>query len=148
MLTVSLIPCSVGSLEWARDPEKPRTTLVVKRTYRLAPGLPLAEQQEPLCDETRGDVPTTHRPHDLGGAPTGELTEVHTPNLPGIDEVGKFMKVKPDRMLKAIVFKTTGDGPTKWVLAVAATAGLPDSGPAPAAREEGAEAEEWAARCS
>ncbi|MBX3316598.1 MAG: proline--tRNA ligase [Phycisphaeraceae bacterium] len=37
---------------------------------------------------------------------TGELTEVHTPNLPGIEEVGKFMKVKPDRMLKTIVFKT------------------------------------------
>ncbi|MFN0132755.1 MAG: proline--tRNA ligase [Phycisphaerales bacterium] len=36
---------------------------------------------------------------------TGELTEVHTPNLPGIDEVGKFMKVKPDRMLKTIVFQ-------------------------------------------
>jgi prolyl-tRNA synthetase len=40
--------------------------------------------------------------------PTGELTEVHTPNLPGIDEVGKFMKVKPDRMLKTIVFKVIG----------------------------------------
>ncbi len=39
---------------------------------------------------------------------TGELTEVHTPNLPGIDEVGKFMKVKPDRMLKTIVFQVTG----------------------------------------
>lgn len=36
--------------------------------------------------------------------PTGELTEVHTPNLPGIDEVGKFMKVKPDRMLKTLLF--------------------------------------------
>ncbi|MFN7019807.1 MAG: proline--tRNA ligase [Phycisphaerales bacterium] len=52
------------------------------------------------------------------GAPTGELTEVHTPGLPGIDEVGRFMKVKPDRMLKTIVFKVLGDGPTKWVLAV------------------------------
>ncbi|CAN5714238.1 proline--tRNA ligase [soil metagenome] len=38
---------------------------------------------------------------------TGELTEVHTPNLPGIDEVGKFMKVKPERMLKTIVFAVT-----------------------------------------
>ncbi|MBX3367389.1 MAG: proline--tRNA ligase [Phycisphaeraceae bacterium] len=42
---------------------------------------------------------------------TGELTEVHTPNLPGIDEVGKFMKVKPDRMLKTIVFQVTGPAP-------------------------------------
>jgi prolyl-tRNA synthetase len=42
---------------------------------------------------------------------TGELTEVHTPNLPGIDDVGKFMKVKPDRMLKTIVFQVTGPAP-------------------------------------
>jgi prolyl-tRNA synthetase len=42
---------------------------------------------------------------------TGDLTEVHTPNLPGIDEVGKFMKVKPDRMLKTIVFQVTGPAP-------------------------------------
>ncbi len=51
---------------------------------------------------------------------TGELTEVHTPNLPGIHEVGKFMKVKPDRMLKTIVFSVIepkADGPL-WVLAV------------------------------
>jgi prolyl-tRNA synthetase len=44
------------------------------------------------------------RPFDLNGAPSGELMEVHTPNLPGIEEVGKFMKVKPERMLKSIVF--------------------------------------------
>ncbi|QOJ01661.1 MAG: proline--tRNA ligase [Phycisphaeraceae bacterium] len=42
--------------------------------------------------------------------PTGDLAEVHTPNLPGIDEVGKFMKVKPDRMLKTIVFRAAGGG--------------------------------------
>jgi prolyl-tRNA synthetase len=57
--------------------------------------------------------------------PTGELAEVHTPNLPGIDEVGKFMKVKPDRMLKTIVFQVVGrTGPApeppahRWVIAV------------------------------
>ncbi len=52
--------------------------------------------------------------------PTGELTEVHTPNLPGIDEVGKFMKVKPDRMLKSIVFAVTSPAGAKvtWALAV------------------------------
>ncbi|MBL0870837.1 MAG: proline--tRNA ligase [Phycisphaerales bacterium] len=58
--------------------------------------------------------------------PTGELTEVHTPNLPGIDEVGKFMKVKPDRMLKSIVFEIKGSegsrdqgtGKARWALAV------------------------------
>ncbi|MBC7834154.1 MAG: proline--tRNA ligase [Phycisphaerales bacterium] len=66
----------------------------------------------------------------LDGAPTGALTEVHTPGLPGIHEVGKFMGVKPERMLKTIVFQVEGraagvsgepmGGPhePKWVLAV------------------------------
>ncbi|MCC6426859.1 MAG: proline--tRNA ligase [Phycisphaerales bacterium] len=55
---------------------------------------------------------------------TGELTEVHTPNLPGIDEVGKAMGVKPDRMLKTLVFAVKEDAKSaaqpgiKWVLAV------------------------------
>ena len=55
---------------------------------------------------------------------TGELTEVHTPNLPGIDDVGKFMKVKPDRMLKSIVFARKGTpeelakAEVRWVVAV------------------------------
>ncbi len=51
----------------------------------------------------------------LNEPPTGELTEVHTPNLPGIDEVGKFMKVKPDRMLKTVVFR---DDRGRWIAAV------------------------------
>src|SRR5687768_1949734 len=42
----------------------------------------------------------------FSGEPTGELERVHTPNMPGIDEVGKFMKVKPKNMLKTLVFKT------------------------------------------
>jgi prolyl-tRNA synthetase len=57
----------------------------------------------------------------LTEAPSGDLTEVHTPNLPGIDEVGKFMKVKPDRMLKTIVFIAPPEkegGPTRWIVAV------------------------------
>jgi len=65
------------------------------------------------------------RPRGTFAEPTtGELTEVHTPNLPGIDEVGKFMKVKPDRMLKTIVFQTGGKTPgstapdgVKWIIA-------------------------------
>jgi len=50
---------------------------------------------------------------------TGELTEVHTPNLPGIAEVGKKMGVKPDRMLKTIVFSVgEGESPdVKWIIA-------------------------------
>lgn len=63
------------------------------------------------------------RASDLNGAPSGELLEVHTPNMPGIEEVGKFMKVKPDRMLKSIVFAVEGtegrsDAATKWAVAV------------------------------
>ena len=59
------------------------------------------------------------RPHDLNAAPTGDLQEVHTPGLPGIDEVGKFMKVKPDRMLKTLVFRVARpDAAFDWVLAV------------------------------
>lgn len=58
----------------------------------------------------------------LTETPTGELTEVHTPGLPGIDEVGKFMKVKPDRMLKSIVFQIAehgeGSAGISWVVAV------------------------------
>lgn len=53
----------------------------------------------------------------LDAPPTGELTEVHTPNLPGIDEVGKAMGVKPERMLKTIVFRVL-DGSPRWVVAV------------------------------
>jgi prolyl-tRNA synthetase len=64
---------------------------------------------------------TGERAHDLHAAPTGELTEVHTPNLPGIDEVGKFMGVKPARMLKSIVFRVlpeNGAAKHSWVVAV------------------------------
>lgn len=53
----------------------------------------------------------------LTEAPSGELTEVHTPNLPGIEEVGKFMKVKPDRMLKTVVFTVPGEQ-GRWIVAV------------------------------
>lgn len=39
------------------------------------------------------------------GEPSGDLSEVHTPDCPGIDDVCAFMKVKPDAMLKTVVFK-------------------------------------------
>lgn len=45
------------------------------------------------------------RPWTFGGEPTGALERVHTPGLPGIEEVGKFMKVKPRNMLKTLVFR-------------------------------------------
>jgi len=68
---------------------------------------------------------TGPRPWTLGGAPTGELDKVHTPNLPGIDDVGKFLKVKPRNMLKTLVFRTNHTGPVTenatrphWLVAV------------------------------
>jgi prolyl-tRNA synthetase len=45
------------------------------------------------------------RTHTFAGEPTGALEKVHTPNLPGIEDVGKFMKVKPKNMLKTLVFR-------------------------------------------
>jgi prolyl-tRNA synthetase len=58
------------------------------------------------------------RPWTFDGAATGELERVHTPNMPGIDEVGKFMKVKPKNMLKTLVFRATGREGVDWVVAV------------------------------
>ncbi len=39
------------------------------------------------------------------GEPSGPLEEVHTPNCPGIEDVCKFLKVKPQHMLKSVLFK-------------------------------------------
>jgi prolyl-tRNA synthetase len=63
------------------------------------------------------------RPHTLDAEPTGALEKVHTPNLPGIEEVGKFMKVKPKNMLKTLVFKagglqSAGFSGANWIVAV------------------------------
>jgi prolyl-tRNA synthetase len=40
--------------------------------------------------------------------PTGELEKVHTPHLPGIEEVARFLKVKSRNMLKTLVFQASG----------------------------------------
>ena len=47
-------------------------------------------------------------------APTGDLEKVHTPNCPGIDDVSKFLKVKPRHMLKTLVCRDAQG----WLLAV------------------------------
>jgi prolyl-tRNA synthetase len=39
------------------------------------------------------------------GDPSGALEEVHTPNCPGIEDVSAFLKVKPQHMLKSVLFK-------------------------------------------
>lgn len=51
------------------------------------------------------------RPHTFGAEPTGELEKVHTPDLPTIEAVGKFMKVKPKNILKTLVFKVAASAP-------------------------------------
>lgn len=51
MHLVPLIGCSVGSLVWGNEHGGSRTTLIVKRTYGLSPGLPLLSLQEPIIDD-------------------------------------------------------------------------------------------------
>jgi prolyl-tRNA synthetase len=41
----------------------------------------------------------------FAGEPSGTLEEVHTPDCPGIEDVCKVMKVKPQNMLKSVLFK-------------------------------------------
>lgn len=60
------------------------------------------------------------------GDPSGPLEEVHTPNCPGIEDVCAFMKVKPQNMLKTVVFERDSGTPNasegvpsaRWVVAV------------------------------
>src|SRR6185295_1408609 len=58
------------------------------------------------------------------GEPTGTLEEVSTPNCHAIEEVGKLMKVKPENMLKTVVFKVDSTPEQlqkfgeEWVVAV------------------------------
>jgi len=86
---------------------------------------------------------TGERPWSFDGESTGELETIHTPNMPTIEEVGAFMKVKPRNMLKTVVFQVgwrsepscgqadiaeagldgrdarpTSAPPLKWILAV------------------------------
>lgn len=41
----------------------------------------------------------------FAGDPSGPLEEVHTPDCPGIEDVCKVLKVKPQHMLKSVLFK-------------------------------------------
>ncbi len=60
------------------------------------------------------------------GEPSGELDEMHTPDCPSIEDVCKFMKVKPKNMLKTVVFKVVKQSEEEekgypgdwWVVAV------------------------------
>jgi prolyl-tRNA synthetase len=57
---------------------------------------------------------TGPRKWSFKGSPAAELSDVHTPNLPAIDDVAAFMKITPDQMLKTLVC-SSADG---WILAV------------------------------
>jgi len=50
------------------------------------------------------------RQYTLEGEPTGELDKVHTPGCATIEDVSKFMKVKPKNMLKSMVFVAIKEG--------------------------------------
>ncbi|MCC6283769.1 MAG: proline--tRNA ligase [Phycisphaerales bacterium] len=41
----------------------------------------------------------------FAGEPSGTLEEIHTPGCPGIEDVCAFLKVKPQHMLKSVLFK-------------------------------------------
>ena len=41
----------------------------------------------------------------FGGEPRGEVEKLHTPNLPGIDDVARFLRIEPKQMLKTLVFR-------------------------------------------
>jgi prolyl-tRNA synthetase len=67
------------------------------------------------------------RSANLSGAPTGELTRIHTPGLPGIDDVAAFLKIPASQMLKTLVYSVTSPASQdrtenmaspKWVVAV------------------------------
>ncbi|MCK4873932.1 MAG: proline--tRNA ligase [Phycisphaerales bacterium] len=55
------------------------------------------------------------RSSSLDGPPTAEIEPVHTPNLPGIDDVAAFLRIEPSDMLKTLVCR--GDDGV-WTLGV------------------------------
>jgi prolyl-tRNA synthetase len=57
---------------------------------------------------------TGPRPWSFDGTHGGDLADVHTPNLPAIDDVAAFMKITPDQMLKTLVCHSDQG----WILAV------------------------------
>ncbi len=54
------------------------------------------------------------RESSLDGEPTGDLDNVHTPGCTTIDDVCKFMKVKPKNMLKTMVYRAED----RWIIGV------------------------------
>ena len=65
---------------------------------------------------------TGERSFSFAGDPTGELEKVHTPGMKSIEDVSKFMKVKPKNLLKTLVYsiklEANGKTYTYWALAV------------------------------
>jgi prolyl-tRNA synthetase len=62
------------------------------------------------CDYAANTEAATRRPVPEGPTPdVGPRTKVHTPDLPGIDEVAKHLGTSPDLLLKAIAFDVDGE---------------------------------------
>ncbi len=58
------------------------------------------------------------RAWSFDGDALADLDKVHTPRMGSIEEVGKFMKVKPPNMLKTMVFDAGEDASPRWVVGV------------------------------
>ena len=60
------------------------------------------------------------RDWSFGDASAAELTEQHTPGMPGIEGVAEHLGVTAAQMLKSVVFQSAeeSDGGVKWVVAV------------------------------
>jgi prolyl-tRNA synthetase len=94
--------------------------------------VPAASGEDTIVTSDKGNyaanlerAETGTRPWTFGGEPTGALEKIHTPNLPGVDQVCEHLKIKPKNMLKTLVFRTNFTGVTlenvanpKWLVAV------------------------------
>jgi prolyl-tRNA synthetase len=62
------------------------------------------------CEYAANTEAATRRPTSEGPVPdVGPRTSVHTPDLPGIDEVAKHLGTSPDLLLKSIAFDVDGE---------------------------------------
>jgi prolyl-tRNA synthetase len=63
------------------------------------------------CDYAANTEAATRAPTDTASLPDDvpSRTRVHTPDLPGIDDVAKFLDTTPNRLLKSIAFDADGE---------------------------------------
>ena len=98
-------------------------------TARTANGdallIPSSSGPDELITSDRGNYSATRdgaeigsRPWGLAGEPVAELEMVHTPGMPSIETVCKFLQMAPRQMLKTLVFQVTSTIPVNFVVAV------------------------------